>query len=153
MIQLLLLCGGLIALPLVLEKLFKKPRGSLGLLWAAGIVSAVAIVLTEQFDGTNRLANFTEHFFGGGVPAGLVFIYLRRHLGKLSILQELCLLFFFVSGFGALNELLEFLLDQTTARAYSTDRWDTWYDILANCLGVLTGWLIWKVYTSVRTIE
>ena len=157
MVQILLLVTGTIAFPLGVEWVFNRRRALHHdhlLLLIATVIATGAILATNSHSLTNRNVNFIEHFAGGGVPSALMYLYLCRSFRlRFNWLQSLAGLFFFVSATGVLNELLEFVLDQTTSGVYSSDRWDTWYDLLANSLGALLGWLIWKLLASVRTIK
>ncbi len=99
-------------------------------------------------------ANFGLHF-GGGIACGLIFEYFlavfeSRFLGNLDLktspftqfLLQLILVYFLVSGFGVGNELLEFLLDKIGNLPFSTDRFDTWFDLTANTFGAITTWFL-----------
>lgn len=149
-LSVVLLCVGFIVLPMVLEWIFQvKSRGSRWWLIAAALVCLVITIIAHQFPREHRMMNFAQHFFGGGVATTLAFVYLRQAFSRqLTFLQELTVLFFLVNGIGALNELLEFSLDQVTNGMYSIDRWDTWYDILANSLGAFVAWSVWKLISK-----
>lgn len=102
----------------------------------------LAIIAVRFWPTYDRSVNFVEHALGGGVPSAFMLAaLLAAQKRKFTWLQELVLLFFFVSGTGALSELLEFAGDELTTFQFSIDRFDTWYDILANSLGALVGWV------------
>lgn len=91
-------------------------------------------------------ANFALHF-SGGIACGLIFEYFLAVFGsrikfKLGFWKEFILLYFLVSGLGVGNELLEFLLDRVGNLPFSTDRFDTWFDLTANSLGAITIWFL-----------
>ena len=91
----------------------------------------------------NGTGNFVLHFVGGGVNVALIWEYIKKNLTfKIPFIMEVFVLYFVVSGFGAANELLEYLLDTFTRLKFSPDRTDTWKDILANTLGCYTGFLL-----------
>ncbi len=105
------------------------------------IVLAFLFVLPQLIYNEN-LGNFLLHFLGGGVVTSIIFEYIKLNLKiKISIITQLALLFFLISGLGCLNEMMEFLLDTLTNKQYSYSRLDTWKDILANTLGVYIGFL------------
>ncbi len=114
------------------------------------LVSMTAIIFVRLLPAYGRGENFIEHALGGGAPSAFMLAALlaagRR---RFTWLQELVLLFFFVSGTGALNELLEFLGDELTSFQFSLDRFDTWYDILANSLGAVAGWLLLRILKTI----
>jgi len=90
-------------------------------------------------------ANFGLHF-GGGMACGLIFEYFLQVFDKLQVklnfLTQLILLYFLVSGLGVGSELLEFLLDLVGNLPFSTDRFDTWFDLTANTIGAISIWLV-----------
>lgn len=115
--------------------------------------------------------NFGLHF-AGGLSVALIFEYLLVNLPDQShknknlvqnwqnkntyfnladnlaqVLQnsfwlQFFALYFLVSGLGVGNELLEMTLDRFSVLPFSSDRWDTWYDLVANTLGAVSLWLI-----------
>jgi uncharacterized membrane protein YjdF len=145
MLHSLILLAGLASLPWLISRVFGKSISRSDWVTVGVAMTVTAVVAGTLFILTDneRPANFALHALGGGVPAAVLYILMRKVFGlKLTVWQDLILLFFFVSGLGALNELAEFLLDVTTGFSYSRDRFDTWYDILANSLGALFGWLV-----------
>ncbi len=54
---------------------------------------------------------------------------------------QFLVLYFLVSGLGAGNELLEFWLDSFSKKPFSSDRFDTWWDLTANTCGAIVLWL------------
>jgi hypothetical protein len=147
MLQILIFAVGIVALPYILATIFgqKLTSHSWRLVGIGVMVSMIAIITIRFLPSYGRGENFIEHAIGGGVPSAFMLAALltaTKH--RFTWLQELALLFFFVSGTGSLNELLEFLGDELTAFQFSIDRFDTWYDILANSLGALVGWVAIK---------
>ncbi len=95
-----------------------------------------------------REINFLQHAVGGGVAAGFVSIYLIKSLkDKYPLLRkfpfQVTFLFAIVSMLGVTNELLEFLLDLFEIGIFSSDRYDTWFDLVANTSGAITIFLIY----------
>ncbi len=97
---------------------------------------------------TLREVNFIQHAVGGGVAVGFVAIYLIKNLRvKLLVFDYFIFQFIFVfalvSMLGVTNELLEFLLDTLQIGIFSSDRYDTWFDLMANTSGALSVFLLW----------
>jgi hypothetical protein len=103
-----------------------------------------------------RWVNFLQHGIGGGVAVGLVCLYfISIFEGVLTpfLIKEgwggFCVRFIFVfatvSMLGVINELLEFALDFVGIGIYSADRYDTWYDLLANTTGAISIFLIFTM--------
>lgn len=156
MIQIILVSLGIVIVFVMLAWVFrlKLGRQSWQLISLAAATSAVSIAMIRLWPSYDRGVNFIEHALGGGVPSAfMLFALLAAHKRRFTWLQELVLLFFFVSGTGALNELLELFGDTVTAFEFSIDRFDTWYDILANSLGALLGWIVWKATLKVSRIN
>lgn len=139
--------------------------------WVLGLANCVILAAYFIFHKNIwnlSWANFGLHF-AGGVACGLIFEYflaistsfLKKilsnfdldfisHFDKLNFgsnflsqfLFQFILLYFLVSGFGVGNELLEFLLDKIGNLPFSTDRFDTWFDLTANTLGAITIWIL-----------
>jgi hypothetical protein len=153
MLQLLIFLVGIIALPCLIARIFGLDYGERS--WRLAVIGAaisfVAIFIIRLWPVYDRSVNFVEHAVGGGVPSAFMLAALLvATKRRFTWLQELALLFFFVSGTGALNELLEFLGDTVTTFQFSIDRFDTWYDILANSLGALAGWLVIRVLQTMK---
>jgi hypothetical protein len=109
-----------------------------------------------------REVNFAQHALGGGFAVALGCIYIilyyfdKYTLFKNTLFQAL-FIYFTVSAFGSLNEMLEFALDFLGVGIFSADRYDTWYDIVANTSGALAAFtiflmcqIIYKVYKFVN---
>ena len=120
----------------------------------ANLVILVAYFIFHKNIWSLSWANFGLHF-AGGITCSLIFEYFlavfeSRILIKLNLklnfwnyfLIQLILLYFLVSSFGVGNELLEFLLDRIGNLPFSTDRFDTWFDLTANTLGSITAWFV-----------
>jgi hypothetical protein len=156
MLQILIFALGIVFLPVLLAQIFDLhlTDASRRLIGIGVLISMTAIIFVRLLPTYGRGENFIEHAFGGGVPSAFMLAALfATQKRRLTWLQELVLLFFFVSGTGALNELLEFLGDMLTTFQFSIDRFDTWYDILANSLGALTGWLVIKVAKTIKQTD
>lgn len=130
--------------PAVLEKLTGKQASRTTLLGIAGIVFFISWFLPSPLiDGRNTA--FMTHLIGGGVYCGLLWLYTKRHLHwKASWLLELITLFAFVSAFGVANELFELFIVHFKF-VTSLNLTDTSWDLLANTLGALLFWVVYKV--------
>jgi len=87
---------------------------------------------------------FTTHFVGGGIFSGLVWLYLQRQMRwEMSWSIELISVFAWVSMLGVANELFEL----ATAEFHITQLTgtDTCWDLLANTLGALTFWVVYRL--------
>ena len=94
---------------------------------------------------------FWAHFFGGGVFIGLLCVYFRPLLKReLEWYQELMLLFIFVSTFGVINELYELFSSEIGIYDELLD--DTSWDLLANSLGALVFFLLYKGINRLKTL-
>lgn len=94
---------------------------------------------------------FWTHFFGGGFFIGLLCVYFRPLIKReLTWYQEFFVLFMFVSTFGVINELNELFLHQIGLFHESLD--DTSWDLLANTLGALTFFVLYKAIMKLKTL-
>lgn len=91
--------------------------------------------------------SFTTHFVGGGIFTGLLWIYLKRSLGWSQVWWvEAFSLFALVSALGCINELFELLTVGIGISSIPLD--DTNWDILANTLGTLVVYIIYRLYDT-----
>lgn len=95
------------------------------------------VAITDQTDTT------TMHTLGG-VVASILFFFAAKAYGVpfKAWWQEPLALYFFVSGLGILNELLELFMYQTGILVIPVHQNDTWWDLLANTTGATIGYLI-----------
>lgn len=115
-----------------------------------------------------RIINFMQHSIGGGVAVGLVGIYLiesfksffvvknisnpyLKYLGDFSF--QITFIYMLVSSLGVVNELLEFALDTSNIGIFSADRYDTWFDLLANTSGALIVFLFYKLVSGIYLLH
>lgn len=117
------------------------------LLFAACFVYLVSWYLPSPLiNGQNT--SFTTHMIGGGVFSGLLWLYLKRSLKLKSEWQlELLSLFGLVSALGVLNELFELALVQFGI-AVKIRVTDTSWDLVANTLGALVFWLVYRAISK-----
>lgn len=108
-------------------------------LFFASILPLLWILVPKEIVAV-REVNFIQHSVGGGVAVGFVCIYLIKSLkekypllGRFPV--QIILLYALVSSLGVANELLEFSLDILKVGVFSSDRYDTWYDLVANTCG------------------
>lgn len=97
-----------------------------------------------------REVNFIQHAVGGGVAVGFVFIYFVKSLkDKAPLLNkfpfQIIGLYALVCMLGVTNELLEFLLDYLGVGIFSADRYDTWFDLVANTTGAFSVFILYKI--------
>ena len=91
--------------------------------------------------------SFVTHFIGGGVFTGLLWLYLKQTLGwSSSWYIEVFSLFALVSALGAINELFELFLVETNISSILLT--DTSWDILANTLGAVLIYGVYRLYDS-----
>lgn len=137
----------LIVLWFISKELKFKYQPKKHIIWLVyGVIAGViALVLNNLLD-QSRLANFLLHSIGGGVATAFTFEYLKQHMSvKFKWYIELAILFAFVSSFGVINEIYEYLLELMNIMISSWDTHDTWRDLVANTLGGFTGWLVIKL--------
>ncbi len=102
----------------------------------------LGLLLSELSTSGLGIGNFLMHAVGGGVATACTYEYLRRNLGlKLSWRVELAFFFMFVSAFGVLNELLEYVAELSGYGIFSLDSQDTWRDFVANSSGAFVALL------------
>lgn len=100
---------------------------------------------------SNETTTFTQHFVGGGTYSACLFVYFKKLFGwELSLIPSLLVLFAWVSAFGVANELIEFTLTKLNLAQFATG--DTGWDLLANTLGALMGYLLLRA-VKVERIE
>jgi hypothetical protein len=135
-------------LPLVLGVLFKKPAVSTWPLLAGGLIFFFSwYIPSPLIQGENT--QFLTHFFGGGLFCGFVWLYLKNYFKlQLSLLLEAVSLYALVSSLGVANELFELLVVKTGLVRLSA--MDTWWDLLANTLGALVFWILYKIFARAK---
>lgn len=97
-----------------------------------------------------RNVNFLQHMIGGGVAVGFMGIYFIQNLKSFfsyrNLILEIIFIFALVSVFGVVNEILEFYLDLLGVGIFSADRYDTWFDLVANSTGALSIFFVYKFF-------
>ncbi len=87
---------------------------------------------------------FTTHFVGGGVFSGLLWLYAKKQLRWNSyLLLEFITVFALASMLGVMNELFE--LATVELHLTHLNGADTWWDLLANTLGALLVWAVYRI--------
>lgn len=90
---------------------------------------------------SKETTTFQQHFVGGGMYTACLYVYFKKLLGwSMSLPISFIVLFAWASAFGVANELLEFTLTKLQFAQIGTG--DTDWDLLANTLGALTGYII-----------
>lgn len=137
---------------LVVKFIHKEPKFDSSIIYLifAASLPLIWIFLPKEILGT-RSVNFIQHAVGGGVAVGFVsiyFIHSFRHildyLNKFPV--QLIFVYALVSMFGVANEILEFTLDFFKIGIFSSDRYDTWFDMVANTMGAISIFLIYKIF-------
>ncbi len=86
--------------------------------------------------------NFVTHFVGGGVFCGFLWVYLKNHLNlKWPLVYEFVAMYFLAAGLGVVNELYELFSYQILGVRGLLTPSDTWWDLLANTLGLVSFWV------------
>lgn len=120
--------------------------------WLLVLACAIVLVFFLYFQNINMTEsqNFALHFFGGGVVVSLIFEYWKLNLKEqIPWPIQFLALYFVVSAFGVGNELLELIFDLLFKIPMSNDRFDTWWDLVANTSGAYTGWLVCQGVRSI----
>ncbi len=135
-----------ILLPWMVGRLFHKHIDRNALLVIACLIYFMSwYVPSPLIEGRNT--SFTTHVIGGGIFSGLLWLYIKEQINwKGSWGMELVSLFAFVSAFGVLNELFELTILQLHL-VKKLNITDTSWDLLANTIGALVFWVIYKVST------
>ena len=117
----------------------------------AGALYPIARFLPEPHI-TAESITLVQHFVGGGFVSALYFFFLLyKSRSTRSLLHQFAGLYFFTSGMGVANELLEFCA--TKLGLYKLDSSDVWWDLLANTLGAFVLFTIVSLFfrpTSVK---
>lgn len=93
--------------------------------------------------------NFMTHVVGGGLFTGFLWLYLSRALGaKQNWWQSLIMMYVLVSALGVANELFEFAAVEAGWAHIGPS--DTWWDLLANNLGVFVFWVGYRMYAALK---
>lgn len=121
--------------------------------WSIFLVIALVLPMLWQFlphaSKELRWVNFLQHGIGGGVAVALGCLFMIQYFkDKLDFFNsrvfQIIFIFAFVSSLGVLNEILEFTFDALRVGIYSNDRYDTWFDLVANSTGALATFAIYQ---------
>lgn len=101
-----------------------------------------------------RQVNFLQHMIGGGVAVAFVSIYFIKSLREnypifKNPIFQLFFVYALVSMLGVANEILEFMLDRLKVGIFSTDRYDTWFDLTANTVGAISLYFIYFIGSNI----
>jgi len=137
-----------ICLPIVIERLTgKRPARDVILIIACVVYFLSWFLPSPLIHGHNT--SFTTHFIGGGVFSGLLWWYIKRHLQwSAAPVLELVSLLAFVSLFGLANEIFELIVVELKV-VTTLSLTDTSWDLLANTLGALLFWLVYRLFLKV----
>lgn len=142
---------------LIVRVLNKEPKVDTNLLYLifAACLPLIWIFVPKSLAGVREI-NFIQHFVGGGVACGFVSIYFIKSLRQnYPLLKNFIFQIFFVYALvcmlGVANELLEFSLDVLKVGIFSSDRYDTWFDLTANTTGAILLYLIY--YSGSRVLK
>lgn len=135
------------SLPPMLEAVFRGPKTSRWPLVIGGLCFFASWYLPSPLI-QGQETQFMTHLVGGGIFTGFVWLYVKKHLRlELSAWLEILSLFALVSMLGVANELFELGLVQLGFARLSSI--DAWWDLLANTLGALTFWLVYRAWRLV----
>lgn len=116
------------------------------------LASALFLVafLIPDIHISNETNTFQQHFVGGGLYSLCLYLYFKqafkwRFTGPLEII----VLFAWTSAFGVANELLEFSL--VKLQFVSMNLTDSDWDLVANSLGALVGYLVYLILNKTRS--
>lgn len=130
--------------PVVLGRLTGKRASRNALLGIAGAVFFISWFLPSPLI-EGRDTSFTTHVVGGGIFSGFLWLYTKRHLQlQINPFLELISIFAFVSVFGIANELFELFIVHYKF-VTSLNLADTSWDLLANTLGALFFWVLYRL--------
>ncbi len=135
-------------LPLVLEQSKNKSAPRNTLLALTCLVYFISWYLPSPLiEGKDT--SFTTHLVGGGVFSGLLWLYLKKYFNwRAGHWLELGSLYAFVCTLGVTNELFELVIFQLGLQRHINGA-DTWWDLVANTLGMLLFWLFYR-FTTLR---
>ena len=109
--------------------------------------SILGLLLSELSTSGQGIGNVLMHAVGGGMATACTYQYVKRNLNiQINWRLEVAFLFLFVSGFGVLNELLEYVAELSGYGIFSLDSHDTWRDFVANSTGAYA--VLLAVYSS-----
>ena len=133
-------------LPWAMRKVTTRHFVRDGLLLAACLCFFISWYLPSPLiHGMNT--QLTTHVIGGGIFSGLLWLYAKKQLGwSISWPFELVTVFALVSSLGVLNELFELAMVELHLTRLSGA--DTWWDLLANTLGALLVWFLYRLSAS-----
>jgi hypothetical protein len=146
--------------PKIILNLIKKYVPNSGLIgyskgqWILFFASAIVafFLFYPGIEYSSGIGNFWLHFFGGGVVCALIYEYLKLNLKLKFIFIINCLiLYFFTSGLGVGNELLELFIDLIFRRKSSSSFTDTAIDLLANTLGSFFGYFCTSIIRWIKS--
>lgn len=127
-----------------------EKQGDTRVLIAACVLFGVSQFIPSPFIHGHD-TQFMTHLFGGGVFCGLLWLYHRSKFpifANKSWQAELLTLFVLTCVLGTLNELYEVFAYEFLGSVNTVA--DTSYDLVANTLGVLLFYIIYKVLHTSR---
>jgi len=128
---------------------FKVRKNTIWLVVASLLFSLSLFLPSPVINGIDT--EFWTHFFGGGFFIGLLYVYFQPLIKRdLKWYQEIILLFMLVSTFGVINELYELFAQQVGIFHESLE--DASWDLLANTLGVITFYVLYRSYLAIKTL-
>lgn len=135
-------------LPWTMHKITTRHFERTGLLLAACLCFFISWYLPSPLiHGMNT--QLTTHVVGGGIFSGLLWLYVKKQVGwNTSWFFELVTVFALVSSLGVLNELFELAMVELHLTRLSGA--DTWWDLLANTLGALLVWFLYRLSVSLE---
>jgi hypothetical protein len=142
------ICIATAFLPIILKKIFGLKNTFSFLPIIAAVLFFVAFLIPD-IDISKETDSFQQHLVGGGLYCACLYFYLKQIMKwRFVWYVDLVLLLAFTSAFGVANELLEFTLVKLNIQNINLA--DADWDLLANTLGAVTGFIIFQLYKKIR---
>lgn len=136
---------------LVLKKPYRPKATDIAWIVLAGLLQLANSWLPYWLIENRVVANFIHHAVGGGVVVVILWQVVKRRLWpnmpwKIQFLYLIAV----VNVLGNGNEIAELVADTISTHAYSSSQFDTWYDIVANNLGMVVGFCLLVIFSKLR---
>jgi hypothetical protein len=129
-----------------LKKPFEPKKHGILLIFTI-LFAILGLFLSELSTSGQGIGNALMHAVGGGMATACTYQYVKRNLNlHINWRLEVAFLFLFVSGFGVLNELIEYVAELGGYGIFSLDSHDTWRDFVANSTGAYA--VLLSVYSN-----
>lgn len=107
----------------------------------------LVFLLIANYLISGEFGNRIQHAIAGGFTAYMIYFLSVKDSGvKISPFQALVFGFLLISTLGVLNELLEFILQNSIGIIFNNnDPLDTWKDLASNTFGILLAMLVFTM--------